>query len=138
MNIPINIRKEDILSEVNRLTAFTARQVDGAFDRITATSDEERVVLSYYHASISDLAGKLSGFKPIISEGSIDLDLPSTFDVLLCDSVEKAIIGYIVNEICDRWFSVTKPDENGYKARSGLLLMDIESLLNVRIKPRER
>lgn len=138
MNVPINIRKSHILNEVNKLTAFTARQIEGGFDKIAATTDDEKFVLSYLSQSVSELYGHLVDFHPIASVDTIDLCMPPTFDVLLIDSIELAISNYLINEVCARWFEVTKPEEQSYINRRNVLLLEIINLLNVRIKPMER
>lgn len=138
MNIAINIRKNHILQEVNRLTAFTAKQIEGGFDKIAATTDEEKVILSFLEQGIAELSGHLTRYHPIVSEDTIDVCLPPTFDILLLDSLERAISVYLICDVCARWFLITKPDEQSFLGRKSDLLVEIISLLNVRIKPIER
>lgn len=138
MNVPINIRRSHILNEVNKLTAFTAKQIDGGFDKIAATSDEEKTVLSFLEQGLTELCGHLTSYHPIISDDTIDVCLPPTFDILLLDSLEGSIATYLINEVCARWYAVTKPDEQSFLGRKNDLLVEIISLLNIRIKPTER
>lgn len=138
MNIAINIRKNHILQEVNKLTAFTARQIEGGFDKIAATTDEEKMVLSFLEQGVTELSGHLTPYSPIVSGDTIDVYLPPTFDVLLLDSLERTISLYLTCDVCARWFAITKPDELSFLSRKSDLLVDIISLLNVRIKPTER
>lgn len=138
MNIAINIRKNHILQEVNKLTAFTARQIEGGFDKIAATTDEEKMVLSFLEQGITELSGHLTRYSPIVSDDTIDVYLPPTFDVLLLDSLERTISLYLICDVCARWFAITKPDEQSFLGRKSDLLVEIISLLNVRIKPTER
>lgn len=135
MNVAINIRKSYILQEVDKLTAFTAKQIEGRFDKIAATTDEEKVVLSFLEQGIAELYGHLTRYHPIVSDDTIDVCLPPTFDILLLDSLERAISTYLICDVCTRWFAITKPDEQSFLVRRGDLLDEITSLLNVRIKP---
>lgn len=138
MNVAITLNKPKVLREVNKLTAFTARQISGGFDRIAATTDEERIVLSFMEQAISELSSKLVDYHPLFSDSAIDFDLPSTFDLILEKNIEDAIVNYLVNEICARWFSITKPDEKRYSEGSNILSGDVLNLLCVRNKPKER
>lgn len=138
MNVTLNIRKGHVLQEVNKLTAFTARQIEGGFDKIAATTDEEKIVLSYLDQGVTELSGFLTSYHPIVSDDAIDVCLPPTFDILLLDSLERAISLYLICDVCARWFAVAKPDEQSFLGRKSDLLVEIISLLNVRIKPTER
>lgn len=135
MNVTINIRKGHILQEVNKLTAFTAKQIEGGFDQIAATTDEEKIVLSFLEQGVTELSGFLTSYHPIVSDDAVDVCLPPTFDILLLDSLERAISTYLICDVCARWFAITKPDEQSFLGRRGDLLDEITSLLNVRIKP---
>lgn len=68
MDVTVGIDRRKVLNEVNKLTAFTARQIDGSFDKISATTDEEKIVLSYLEQARSELISKMSTFSPVVAE----------------------------------------------------------------------
>jgi hypothetical protein len=138
MDVTIGIQRDRVLREVNRLTAFTARQIEGKFDRIAATTDEEKIVLSYMDQAISEMVGKLAGYSPIAGDDELSFCLPVTFDRLMIPAASDAIVNYLVHEICDRWFAVTKPDEKTNPDAGSVLFFDIVKLLCTRNKPLER
>lgn len=138
MDVVIGIQRERVLKEVNKLTAFTARQTEGGFDKITATSDEEKIVLSFLDQAISEMVGKLTDYSPITGDDEVSFSLPITFDHLLIPAASNAIVNYLVHETCDRWFAVTKPGEKRDTNAGSILFSDIVKLLCTRNKPLER
>lgn len=139
MNLLCTINREQVLSEVNKITSYTGMQVEGGFDNIASTEDEENIIGSLYDESILQLFSSFAAYRPSLRSESILFDVPETFDVSQNQVIEKDIMQYLINEVCYRWFKITKPDEVDFYSMQGIrILNNMKTLFNMRMIPAKR
>ncbi|RHJ75757.1 hypothetical protein [Parabacteroides sp. AM08-6] len=139
MDLFCTINRIEVLSEVNKITGYTGKQVEGKFDNIASTEDEENIIGSLYDESILQLFSSFAAYRPSLKSGSIFFDVPETFDISKKQVIEKDIMQFLMNEVCYRWFKITKPDEVDFYSMQGVRILDnIRTLFNMRIIPTKR
>lgn len=139
MNLLCTINRAQVLSEVNKITGYTGKQVEGGFDNIASTEDEENIIGSLYDESILQQLSSFAAYRPSLKSESIFFDVPETFDVSQNQAIEKDIMQFLINEVCYRWFKITKPDEvDFYSMQAARILNNLKTIFNMRVKPVRR
>lgn len=139
MNLNFVLNRNDILREVNGITGYTGKQVEERFDNIASTEDEEPILVSLYDESIAQLLPSFSAYNPSFANDSLCFDVPLSFNADLSNMIEKELARYLINEICYRWFKITKPDEvDYYSMQAARILSNLKTIFNMRVKPVRR
>lgn len=139
MDLNLLLNRNEILKEVNKITGYTGKQVEGRFDNIASTEDEEAMLVSLYNESMTQLFPSFSAYSPVFTNDSIRFNVPLSFNVDLSYLIEKELTQYLINEICYRWFKITKPDEvDFYSIQATRILNNLKTIFNMRVEPVRR
>ena len=146
--IEINISRDEIDTEISKMTAYTGFKSPSAgnqeeYDRI-ATVDEDTALLDRYWATAGNtLAERLKGFVTVfgLTAGALTLTLEvsGSYDDTMTPSVRGDLRDYMAAAMLRSWFSLTLPAKaEEWEVESGRLLRDISSKLHHRQRPKRQ
>ena len=110
MIITITIIKTDVLDEVAVSASYTgAKAADGVSTyRRTFVGDEDRPMLErFWSEGCSGVTGALAPWLDSVERGDrlvVVLDMPSTYDPRLTESIESDLRSSVVNSVLGKWY----------------------------------
>lgn len=119
MVLNITINKEQVYEEVAQTTSYTGAKMEGdsnAYDRIFTTDADRSQLERFWTESCVAVCEKLKKFlggTETTSTGfSIELDLSSSFDETLSESIQKELVSFFVMNITAKWYVFTNKKES--------------------------
>ena len=133
----INLDKDNIVSSIQNITGYTGRNIVEGLDRVSATSDEEKILDDLTSRALIALLSTISTYKPSVSNYQITINIPSNFDINGIDALKNEFENFIVNSVCAEWFIIAREKEDGdmYTSYKNRNIINIIALLSRRIKP---
>lgn len=151
-DIRLTVQKSSVYNEVAKTTSYTGVKMTGdddAYERIF-TTDDDRMMLERFW--IEACCAATEQFKPFLVDVStqpeshgveldrdytVDLELSSSFDIHLKDSMETSLFSFFVSYIVSKWYRfVNKPESESYGADAAGMLDDVMRKAYYRKKPR--
>lgn len=150
--VTFTVSKANVYNEVAKTSSYTGVKMLGdadAYDRIF-TTDDDRMMLERFWLEACNAVTDL--FKPFIV--SVDeqpeshcielernynavLDLPSSYDIRLNDSVSGSLFSFFTNLIIAKWYEFTnKGEAEKYATTAGVMLDDVRAKIYYKRKPR--
>lgn len=140
MSNKINIDITQVNEHLQAITGYTGRNTEGGIDRISVTSDEQRLIEALITRAKTDALSVMSDYKPSEADNVITIDTPSNFDISSIEQIKDAIVDYIVNHVASEWFFVAREvgDAEKYDSQRVKNVKLLTSLLSRRAKPTKR
>lgn len=148
MRVTYTVYKNDVLTEVMRLTAYVGQRKvgdEGSYERISVTDSDKAMLEQYWIAACSAATEQLMHYARSI-ENDIEGDDPcyevvmeqsSLYDVHLNESIEDSLKNFFISLIAGKWFRITSPDDEAKYAADAIGYMkDVENKLYNRKRPR--
>ena len=107
--ITIKLEKEAIYTEVKKLAAYSGKKQTDATDDVTydvmhITKAEEEMLDQFYKESEGQLMDVLKPFVKNITKAGIILDMPTSWDINLKDTLQDTVNDVIKSLITAKWF----------------------------------
>lgn len=133
----ISLSYQSISDSIQKITGYTGKNVDGKFDNISVTEDENDVIRDISEKAIFDFLSKIGSYKPVYTNWIVKVEVPKNFDTGATALLSKEIESFIVNASCSMWFHISREeaDSKKYQELSGNNLLNIQRLLCRRVKP---
>lgn len=138
----ITITKANIMSEVYKITGYTAKDSERELepDKVTATEDEIKLLESYYGEAVTGMTDIISNHGYLKTDDAtscvFSLSMPSNWNNNLSSALDKNVSQYMVNFICGRWFNISKKEEVNFYTSLGVeMKLKVAKILNERTKP---
>lgn len=151
IEIIITVNKANVYDEVAKTTSYTGVKMkddDDAYSRIF-TTDEDRMMLERFWNEACDFV--TNEFKPFLVEVTsypqshgveltrnyeVKLNMPSSFDMRLKDTIASSLFSYFVSSIVSKWYKFTnKLEAESYAADALATIHDTRHKLYYRRKP---
>ena len=126
MDITLSIKKTDVYDEVAKTTSYVGlKQIDAddkLYDRVFTTDADRDLLERFWQEACNAVTDEFKQF--IISQPgqtdngifTVDMSMPSSFDVNLVSSVEQSLFSFFINLITAKWFSISnKGDAEHYQ-----------------------
>lgn len=135
MQSNITINKEDIYNTIMTVTAMSARNREGAMDRVSATDDETNLLDELYPDAFSSLLDILSPYFPVINEDNIQITVPANMPDV--KPLAKLCNDAVCNSMLSEWYDIVAEAElaQKYLSKKNNNIMNIMSMLVRREKP---
>ncbi len=150
--VTFTVRKANVYEEVAKTTAYTGAKITGdasAYQRIF-TTDADRLMLERFWTEACNAVADL--FKPFITSLSditeshhaditkdfvVELELSSSYDTALNNSIESSLFSFFTNLIVSKWSEISNKNEaEKYATTAAAMLTDVRSKIYYRKKPR--
>lgn len=153
MDITLIIKKALVYDEVAKLTGYvgakTIEDSGKAYDRVFTTDDDRLMLERFWREAIGAITDEVKRFILSVStprnSQSVDvaevweakLNMPSSFDEKLTDSINDSLLSYAVNSIASKWFAIANKEESDkYKSMAVIAGNETKSKLYYRKKPK--
>ncbi len=142
IEISLTIVKEEVYEEVAKTTSYTGAKMEDehAYDRIFTTDEDKSMLERFWSEAKNTVAGSLK--KVLSSEEERDgsyiltLNLSSSFDEALAESMERSLFSFFVMSITAKWYTFTnKGEAAGYATDAAAYLDDISRKAFYKKKP---
>ncbi len=143
-NITLTVTKSKVYEEVAKITSYTGvKKVgdNGAYDRILTTDEDKDLLERFWSEAKNTVCNNL---KKALSEDeesssgeyAISLNLSSSFDTQLTDSMQSSLFSFFAISITAKWFAFTNKDEAAnYAAEASVYMDDIMRKVFYKKKP---
>ena len=132
IEVTLTIDKESVYEEVAQTTSYTGAKMDDedAYERIFTTDDDKSMLERFWNESKNTIANSLK--RILLNEQetdgtySLQLDLSSSFDEALTDSMRRSLFSFFVMNITAKWYTFTnKQEATGYASEAATYIDDI-------------
>lgn len=150
--ITLTINKASVYNEVAKTTSYTGAKMtgdEGAYERIFTTDDDRMMLERFWVEACSAATEQFKPFLLSVSEQpeshgveldrdySVELELSSSFDVHLRDSIETSLFSFFVALIVGKWYRfANKPEAEAYGTEAAGMMDDVMRKIYYRKKPR--
>lgn len=119
------------------VTAMSARNREGAMDRVSATEDETNLLDELYPRAFSSLLDILSPYYPTVNGDSITINVPANMPQSVLDSLSSLCKNAVCNSMLSEWYDIVAEIElsQKYLSEKNNNIMNIMSSLVRREKP---
>lgn len=129
----IKLNKNDVYEEVAKTTSYTGHKKqddEKAYDRIFTTDEDFNMLERFWNESKNTVCNGLKKFlvneEDTKDEYSITLNMSSSFDEILFESMKRSMYSYFVMNIIAKWFSISnKPETEEYMTYASANLDDV-------------
>lgn len=126
MDITLSIKKIDVYDEVAKTTSYVGlKQIDAdekMYERVFTTDADRDLLERFWKEACSAVTDEFKQFivsSPLKTEEdafTVDMSMPSSFDINLVSSVEQSLCTFFINTITAKWFSISsKTDAEHYQ-----------------------
>jgi hypothetical protein len=131
--------KEAVVSAVQKITGYTAKNTPEGFDRIAATGDEQTLTDELFDESLKGLASGLTEYSPTIDRenGTVSIRNSSNFNRSVIPAISGCVNNMLTNDIVSKWFFISREasDAEKYNSQAVGNFNDIIPLLQQRNRP---
>lgn len=146
MQTTLTIKKQEVLDEIAKTTAYIGSKVAGGdgteYDRISTTNEDAEMLERYWQECKGGLAAGLTGINVAGADEqdgafSLTLDIPSgLWNGELHDTMERSLFSYFANGMLAKWQVVTnKQDVEAYATQSAASLLEVQRAVYKRKRP---
>lgn len=132
IEITLTINKEAVYEEVAQTTSYTGSKMDDehAYDRIFTTDEDKSMLERFWNECkntvCNSLKRVLAGEAEANGVFSLSLELSTSFDEALTDSMQRSLFSFFVMNITSKWYTFTNKEEaTGYASEAATYLEDI-------------
>ena len=130
MDITLSIKKIDVYDEVAKTTSYVGlKQIDAddkLYDRVFTTDADRDLLERFWREACNAVTDEFKQF--IISQPgqtdngifTVDMSMPSSFDMNLVSSVEQSPLSFFINLITSKWFSISNKGDAEYYQQEAL------------------
>lgn len=137
--VNLSINKSSVYEEVAKTTSYTGAKMEGdetAYDRIITTDDDRTMLERFWREACNAATEQLKPFVVSVSEQpevntlsmeqnyDVKLELSSSFDMSLRDSIETSLFSFFVAVIVSKWYKFTNKQETESYASDAVGMMD--------------
>lgn len=151
--ISMTVNKALVYNEVAKTTAYTGAKAStdedsSAYDRIFTTDADKIALETFWSETANAATDKLKEFITAVSthapsnvvdltqDYEVTLELSSSFDPTLRDSIESSLFSFFVATIVSKWFKYSnKEDVEEYQKTALGMMLDVRSKIYFRKKP---
>lgn len=128
--IELTVVKTAVYNEVAKTTSYTGAKMVGdedAYLRIFTTDEDQEMLERFWDEAVS---GAIEQLKPFIGTWSntdsftVQLNLSSSFDTNLKDSIQSSLTSYMVAMIVAKWYRIANKQEAESYGNDALGAMD--------------
>lgn len=140
IEITLTVNKANVYNEVEKTTSYTGAKIeeggDAAYDRIRTTDEDRELLERFWSEACNAATERLKRFIVSVTEYpeshgveldrnyEIHLELSSSYDTALNQSVQTSLYNYFVSFIVSRWFKVANKAETESYAQDAVGMMD--------------
>ena len=150
MDIALNIKKASVYDDVAKLTGYIGaknNESELTYDKVFTTDDDRILLERFWRDSCNASTDEFKNFIKSVTENTsqtidnteiytVVMDMPSSFDSNLTNSIQNSLHSYFVNSIASKWFAlIDKNESEYYKAESLGNGNDIRRKIYFRKKP---
>lgn len=154
IEISLKVSKALVYNEVAKTTAYTGAKAStdedtSAYDRIFTTEADKIALETFWSETANAATNELKEFITAVSSHApsngvdlsqdyeVALELSSSFDPLLKDSIESSLFSFFVAAIVSKWFKYTNKDDiEEYEKTATGMMLDVRSKVYFRKKPK--
>lgn len=137
--VNLSINKSSVYEEVAKTTSYTGAKMEGdetAYDRIITTDDDRTMLERFWREACNAATEQFKPFVVSVSEQpevntlsmeqnyDVKLELSSSFDMSLRDSIETSLFSFFVAVIVSKWYKFTNKQETESYASDAVGMMD--------------
>lgn len=121
MDITLKIKKIDVYDEVAKTTSYVGlKQIDAddkMYERVFTTDADRDLLERFWKEACSAVTDEFKQFivsSPLQTEEdvfTVDMSMPSSFDINLVASVEQSLCSFFINMITAKWFSISSKND---------------------------
>lgn len=138
----LTVNKNEVYEEVAKTTSYTGAKMgeDSAYDRIYTTDDDQGMLERFWNESRNTACNSLKKVLASDTETNgvlnLALDLSSSFDTVLTDSMKSSLFSFFVMNIIAKWYTFTnKGEAAGYASEAATYLEDVMRKAYYKKKP---
>lgn len=142
MDLTLTVNREEVYKEVAQTTSYTGAKMDDehAYDRIFTTDEDKTMLERFWNESKTTICNALKRVLDSETEASgnyrLSLDLSSSFDEALTDSMQRSLFSFFVMNITAKWYTFTnKSEAAGYASEAATYMDDIKRKCFFKKKP---
>lgn len=142
MDLTLTVNREEVYKEVAQTTSYTGAKMDDehAYDRIFTTDEDKTMLERFWNESKTTICNALKRVLDSETEASgnysLSLDLSSSFDEALTDSMQRSLFSFFVMNITAKWYTFTnKSEAAGYASEAVTYMDDIKRKCFFKKKP---
>ena len=152
-NFKITINKSYVYDEVAKTTSYVGAKMmaedSGAYKRIFTTDDDRMMLERFWAEACSATTEQLKQFIVKVSSHPeshgvelgnnyvAELEMSSSFDTSLTDSIQSSLFSFFVSYIVSKWYKVTnKTEADSYALEATNMMDDVMRKIYHRKKPR--
>ena len=153
IEISLKVCKALVYNEVAKTTAYTGAKAStdedtSAYDRIFTTEADKIALETFWSETTNAATDEMKEFITSVSahapsngidisqDYNVTLELSSSFDPLLKDSIESSLFSFFVAAIVSKWFKYTnKDDVEDYQKTAVGMMLDVHNKIYFRKKP---
>lgn len=143
MEVTLTISKESVYDEVAKTTEYTGAKMDDehAYE-VISTTEEDKVMLERFWEECKIMV--CNSMKKVLQsetesngEYNITLNLSTSFDTSLTESMQRSLFSFFVMNITAKWYTFTnKSEATGYATEAATYIEDIMRKAFFKKKPR--
>lgn len=130
MDITLNIKKAAVYNEVAKTTSYVGLKLmdedSKTYERVFTTDDDRDMLERFWRETCSSATDEFKQFIISVSNPensqviddteiyTVEMSMPSSFDVKLVMSVEQSLMSYFVNSITAKWFCISNRKDAEY------------------------
>ncbi|MDO4165550.1 MAG: hypothetical protein Q4D56_14390 [Bacteroides sp.] len=132
IEIALTVNKDEVYEEVAQTTSYTGAKMDDehAYDRIFTTDEDQTMLERFWNECKNTVCNSLK--KVLDSEAEtnnvykLTLNLSSSFDSTLTESMQRSLFSFFVMSITAKWYTFTnKAEATGYATEAATYMEDI-------------
>ena len=152
VNITLNVNKVYVYDEVAKTTTYAGIKMQGdesAYERIFTTDADRMMLERFWTEACSATTEQLKQFIVKVSSHPeshgvelgnnyvAELEMSSSFDTSLTDSIQSSLFSFFVSYIVSKWYKFTnKTEADGYALEATNMMDDVMRKIYHRKKPR--
>lgn len=150
MDITLNIKKASVYDDVAKLTGYIGaknNESELTYDKVFTTDDDRILLERFWRDACNASTDEFKNFIKSVTESTsqtidnteiytVVMDMPSSFDSNLTNSIQNSLHSYFVNSIASKWFAlIDKNESDYYNKESAVNGVDIRAKIYHRKRP---
>ena len=141
--IIFQIQKDEVYNEVAKTTSYTGAKMEGdegAYDRIFTTDEDKTMLERFWNESknmvVASLKKQLRTEREINDEYTLELEVSTSFDDSLKESIQRSLFSFFVMNIVSKWYVLTnKKEAEAYATSAATNMEDVMRKVFYKKKP---
>lgn len=140
IDVTLKVNKANVYFEVEKTTSYTGAKIEeggtAAYDRIRTTDGDQEVLERFWTEACNAATERMKRFVQSVSDSpvtrnvaldsdyEVTLELSSSFDTALTQSMETSLHSFFVTFITARWFKFANKEEADSYMQDAVAFMD--------------